>query len=325
MGTELIVPEIVLLEKIQEVNPCFSPVLWEGLRNEITLSEVSENNLPVAVRRRRKMFFSDFVNKAISLPLEVSPELSPEAEKQLYRLHLFCCQQSIHCPEVRRNPLILGYHALGEMKLALEAIMISYRLIDPTCPYKWNRTFFESQILTHKGADGHTIIAFGNIPVDIINKAINEEIITDWLIYRGYGYNGIRTLMDIKNNLQTLPEYKRGGHPADEFSRFERKMREQFNRKVLRKEEALDLEFRKTLVRSVAEQTASQLLASGLSAQDILAQAFSADISQLTDNSQTSSTNTSKPQTTHTALPKQQTKPVSPDVEAFISHLLEEK
>ncbi len=322
MGTELIVPEITLLEKLKEVNNSFSPVLWESLRKEIALAEDDENNLPVAVRRKRKMFFSDFVNKAISLPLEISPQLSPEAEKQLYRLYLFCCQQSIHCPEVRHNPLILGYHALDEMKLALEGIMISYRLIDPSCPYKWNRTFFERCILTHKGSDGHTIIDFGSLPEDIINKALNEEIVTDWMIYRGYGHNGIRTLMDVKNHLQTLPNYKRGGHPADEFSRFERKMREQFNRKELRKEEALDLEFRKTLVRSVAEQTAGQLIASGMSAQDILAQAFTADINKLTSQTSLAQPPSEKQKNENKKLPTKPKNTVSPDIEAFISRLL---
>ncbi len=281
MGTDLIIPEIVLLEKLEETDNSFAPALWDGLKTEIIIADEAEKALPAPIRHKKKMLLSDFVNKAVSLPLEISPKLSPEAEKQLYRLHLFCCQQSIHAPEVRRNPLVLGFHALGEMKLALMGVMISYRLIDPSCPYNWNRTFFESNIVTHKGPDGHTIVTFKHVPAELINKAVNEEIITDWLIYRAYGHNGIRTLMDVKNRLQTLPDYKRGGHPSDEFSRFERKMREQFNRKEMRKEEALDLEFRKTLVKSVAEQTANQLLASGMSMQDILAQAFSADLSKI--------------------------------------------
>lgn len=322
MGTDLIIPEIVLLEKLEETDNSFAPALWEGLKNEIIVANEEENNLPVAVRRKRKMFFTDFVNKAISKPIVTKPKLSPEAEKQLYRLHLFCCQQSIHCPEVRRNPLMLGFHALHEMKLALLGIMISYRLIDPSCPYKWNHSFFELNILVHKEPDGSPLIIFRGIPEDIINKAITKEIITDWLIYRGYGHNGIRTLMDIKNHLQTLPDYKRGGHPADEFSRFERKMREQFNRKELRKEEALDLEFRKTLVRTVAEQTAAQLVASGMSAQDILATAFSADISKLTCPPAAPAANPTSVKKKTKALPKP--KQDTDYIESVISNLLED-
>lgn len=326
MGTDLIIPEIVLLEKLEETDSSFAPALWNGLKTEITIADESEKKLPAPIRHKKKMLLSDFVNKAISLPLEISPKLSPEAEKQLYRLHLFCCQQSIHAPEVRRNPLVLGFHALGEMKLALIGVMISYRLINPSCPYNWNRAFFESNIVTHKGPDGHTIVTFRYLPAELVDKAINEDIITDWMIYRAYGHNGIRTLMDIKNRLQTLPDYKRGGHPADEFSRFERKMREQLNRKEIRKEEALDLEFRKTLVKSVAEQTANQLLASGMSVQDILAQALNADISKITCVTTTSAPENAETKSTQKKLPSppKNSKDTN-QIESIISGFLEDK
>ncbi len=325
MGTDLIIPEIVLLEKLEETDNSFSPVLWEGLKNEIIIADNEEaSKLPALMRRKRRMVLSDFVNKAINQPLETSPELSPEVTKQLYRLHLFCCQQSIHNPEVRHNPLILGFHVLKEIKLALTGILISHRLINPDCPYNWNRTFFEQHIFTCKAPDGHTIIEFRHIPAETVNTAITEEIITDWLIYRGYGHNGIRTLMDVKNHLLTLPDYKRGGHPADEFSRFERKMREQFNRKEQRKEEALDLEFRKTLVKTVAEKTAAELVNSGMSMQDILATAFSADLNNLVCST-TLSTPKAKPNTqksTSKALPKP--KQNTDYIEEVISGLLED-
>lgn len=323
MGTDLIIPEIVLLEKMEEIDNSFTPALWEGLRNEIIVAAQEENKLPAPVRPKRRMLLSDFVNKAINQPIETSPELSPDVINQLYRLHLFCCQQSIHNLEVRHNPLVLGFHVLNEMKLALMGILISYRLINPDCPYNWNRTFFEQNILTCKAPDGHTIIKFKHLSAETVNAAITEEIITDWLIYRGYGHNGIRTLMDVKNNLLTLPDYKRGGHPADEFSRFERKMREQFNRKQLKKDEALDLEFRKTLVRTVAEQTASELLSSGMSMQDILATAFSADISALTCGKPTQTTATPKKDNAKTkSLPKP--KQDTEYIEGIISNLLED-
>lgn len=322
MGTELIIPEILLVKKLEETDNSFAPTLWEGMRNEIIIAEEKENTLPAPIRHKKRMLFSDFVNKAINQPIETSPEFSPETQKQLYRLHLFCCQQSIHNPEVRHNPLLLGFHALNEMKLALVGIMISYRLVNPDCPYNWNRTFFEQHILTHKAPDGHTIINFTCLKPETVNAAITEELITDWLIYRGYGHNGIRTLMDVKNHLQTLPDYKRGGHPADEFSRFERKMREQFNRKVLRKEEALDLEFRKTLVRTVAEQTANQLISSGMSIEDILATAFSADINKLACSTTVQAPKNNNDAKKKKALPKP--KKDTEYIENVISNLLED-
>lgn len=324
MGTDLIIPEIVLLEKLEETDRSFAPALWEGLKNEVIIANEEDNKLPAPVRHKKRMLLSDFVNKAINQPIETIPELSPEVQKQLYRLHLFCCQQSIRSPEVRRNPLVLGFHVLNEIKLALTGIMISYRLINPDCPYNWNRTFFEQNIVACKAPDGHSIIEFRRLPAETVNAAVTEEMVTDWLIYRGYGHNGIRTLMDVKNHLQTLPDYKRGGHPADEFSRFERKMREQFNRKQLRKEEALDLEFRKTLVRTVAEQTACQMVASGMSAQDILAQAFSADISQLTCPPAAAPTNNTAPQKAGNVRVLPKPKQNTDYIEGVINHLLEE-
>ena len=137
MGTDLIIPEIKLIEKLEEMETTLSPTVWQQMKNEITIYEPQEN-LPEPRQKKKHMFISDFVNKAISQPLEIIPKLSPDAEKQLYRLHLFCCQQAVHNPEIRHNPLILGYRSLEEMHIALVGILVSYRLIHPECPYSWS-------------------------------------------------------------------------------------------------------------------------------------------------------------------------------------------
>lgn len=291
MANDLIVPEILLINKLEEVDNTLSPQVWEQMRQDIIIYE-QENQLSVISDTKKRMFFSDFVNKVISKPIEVSPDLSDETKKQLYRLHLFCCQQAIHYDEVRRNPFILGFHALGEMKTALKGIMLSHRLTDPSCPYSWSEDFFEANIITDKTSLGHTIIRFRGIPQANLEKAINDEIVSDWMIYRQFDNNGIKTLMDIKNNLLTLPDYKRGGRPCVEFSRFQRKMAEQRNRKEVKKADALDLEFRKTLVQSVAEKTAEKLLASGMSAKEILTKAFSENLEMLADLAENEAKNT---------------------------------
>lgn len=296
MANDLILVQTALLDKLKEEDTSLSPVLWEEMKNQLVLYEEQECKLPAPVRYKRKMLLSDFVHKVISLPLEINPKLPEETVKQLTRLHLFCAEEAIYDKEVRHNPFMLGFHALQEMKNALMGILISYRLITPSCPYSWNRTFFESHILTYKAADGHTIVEFKlPMPAETLAQALNEEIITDWLIYRSHDHNGIRTLMDIKNNLITIPDYKRGGHPADEFSRFERKMAECRNKKNARKEEALELEFRKTLIRNVADLTAKQMLDEGMSAMDIIEKAFNADLSALALNTKTENKTELKP------------------------------
>ena len=285
MANDLIVPEIKLIEKLEEMETTLSPAVWQQMKNNVEVYSPADEKLPVPVRMRKTMVLSDFVNKAINMPLEIIPALDEAATKQLYRLHIFCCQQTIHRPDIRRNPLTLGFRALEEMHTALVGIFISYRLIHPECPYSWSKEFFNERIFTDKAADGHSIIKFKRpITEDIINAALNEDIVTDWLIYRAYDRNGIRTLMDIRNNLLTIPDYKCGGEPVAEFSRFERKMQEQRNKKEQHKNETLDLEFRKTLIQKVAEQTANQLFSSGISTMDLLQQAYNGDLSALFSN-----------------------------------------
>jgi len=282
MGTDLIVPEITLIKKLEEIdNTTLPPAIWQQMRNNVAIYD-EDKKLPASSRIKRRMLFSDFINKAINFPIEASPELNPDVERQLYRLHLFCCQQTIHNPEVRHNPLVLGFRALEEMHTALIAIFISYRLIHPECPYSWSRELFQNKIVTHKGPDGHIIISFKRpLTADIVNTAISEDIVTDWLIYRSAEHNGIRTLMDIKNNLIDLPDFKRGGNPEAEFSRFERKMQEKRNKKKEQQNDALELEVRKKIVETVTDKAVEQILASGVSAMELLNQAFNGDISTL--------------------------------------------
>ncbi len=286
MGTDLIIPEITLIEKLKEVEKTLAPVVYEQLKNELTVCyEKESENLPAKSRAKRRVFLSDFVNKAINLPLEIIPKLSTDVERQLYRLHLFCCEQTVHNAEVRRNPLLLGYKALQEMHDALMGILISYRLIHPECPYSWDETFFEYKIITHKGPDGHTIIKFASpLTEEILNAAITEEMVTDWLIYRAHDHNGIRTLMDIKNNLLDIPNFQRGGKPYTEFSRFERKLQEKRNRKKEKQDDALELELRKKVVETVAGKAVEQMLSNGVSPKELLNQAINGDIKQLTEN-----------------------------------------
>lgn len=324
MANDLILVQTALLDKLKEEDCSLSPVLWDEMKNQLVLYEEQEAKLPAPVRYKRKMLLSDFVHKVISLPLEVSPKLPEETVKQLTRLHLFCAEEAIYDKEVRHNPFMLGFHALQEMKNALMGILISYRLITPSCPYSWNRAFFESHILTYKAADGHTIVEFKiPTPVETLASAISEEMVTDWLIYRSHDHNGIRTLMDIKNNLITIPDYKRGGHPADEFSRFERKMAECRNKKNAKKDEALELEFRKTLIRNVADLTAKQMLGEGMTAMDIIEKAFHADLSSLALNTKIETKTELKPvdkeKLKASVCPKKDTAEIESVIAGFLS------
>lgn len=286
MATDLIIPEIQLLDKLEEMDNMLSHQTWEDLRDEAkqqnALTEYKERTLPPVLRAKRKMVIQDFVEKAIEKPITIKPEVNEETLAQLHRLHIYCCQRVINLKEIRQNPLMLPFQAIMEMKLALVAIMISYRLTTPSAPYKWSRDFFEKNIIADKDQNGGTVLKFVGVDGTSLNNAIHQDIITDWMVYRTYDGDGIRTLMDTKNNLIRLPEYTRGGHPAAEFSRFQRKWAEHINRKEQKRNETLDLEFRKTLITKVAEQTANELLESGLSSEELLQKLYtSKDLTSL--------------------------------------------
>ena len=342
MSNELIVPEILLIDKLEEMDNTLAPSVWEELRekakHELATIEFQEKHISEFVKAKRKMVIQDFVEKAIEKPMLITPEPNDEVKKQLYRLHMYCCQRVINKKEIRLNPLLLPSHALMEMRLALTAIMISYRLITPSCPYRWDRSFFEKNIIVDKNQDGDIIMNFKNVDVNSLNNAINDEIVTDWMIYRTYDGAGIKTLMDTKNNLMELPNYERGGHPAAEFSRFQRKWKEKVNKKEEIRNDALDLEFRKTLIQSVAQQTATELLSSGISPAELLEKiCTSKNLSSLMEQAKPLANNRNatptlsdhkkdragfiRPQT-NKALPKQKDQS---EIEDYIDELLDEE
>lgn len=308
MSNDLIVPEILLVDKLQELDNSLSPQQWDNMREDAISANTAlclkEKDMAPAIRNRRRMVMQDFVNKAIERPMDIKPQANEETLKQLYRLHLFCCQRTIHSYEVRHNPFLLGFRALEEMRLALRAIMISARLTNPSWSYSLDKDFFIKNIYVDISSDNKTVLRFNRMTSDMIDLAINEDIVTDWMIYRAYDNNGIRTLMDVKNNLLTLPNYQRGGEPIMEFARFERKWREHTNKKEIKKNDALDLEFRKNLVKSVAEQLAANLINSGMSAADILDQAYHGDINKLINAQDKATSIINSKKSTSKALPQ---------------------
>mgnify|MGYP006888062341 CR=1 FL=1 len=81
-------PEILLLEKLEEVDKALPPALWEQMRADVGMAESLERadkTMLPAVRQRKRMFLRDFVEKAVSMPLKIYPDVPPETERQLYR------------------------------------------------------------------------------------------------------------------------------------------------------------------------------------------------------------------------------------------------
>ena len=67
-------PEILLLEKLEEVDKALPPALWEQMRADVGMAESLERadkTMLPAVRQRKRMFLRDFVEKAVSMPLKI--------------------------------------------------------------------------------------------------------------------------------------------------------------------------------------------------------------------------------------------------------------
>ena len=87
--TDIISPEIILLEKLEDIDRSLPPALWQQMRSDVALADSAERNntdmLP-AVRQRKRVFLRDFVDKAVSLPLKIIPGVPQETADNLYRL-----------------------------------------------------------------------------------------------------------------------------------------------------------------------------------------------------------------------------------------------
>lgn len=69
-------PEILLLEKLEEVDKALPPALWEQMRADVGMAESLERadkTMLPAIRQRKRMFLRDFVEKAVSMPLKIYP------------------------------------------------------------------------------------------------------------------------------------------------------------------------------------------------------------------------------------------------------------
>ena len=61
-------------------------------------------------------------------------------------------------------------------------------------------------------------------------------------------------------------------------------MQEEKNRVQKRKDEALDIEFRKVMVQKIAEETANKLISSGMNKTELMNKIFRADLSSLLED-----------------------------------------
>lgn len=215
----------------------------------------------------KQQLIDDAINKIIekncNQQIQSDIALDEEQLELLHQLNIFCVKQVLDDFEVKRDPRKIAYMASKELKVALVALCLSRSLMNPRAPKNYNKEYFEENINIETIDGNIKNITFKNISEKEIDKALNIELVCDWMIYRDKDGKGIRALMDAKTFHQDLEDYQKGGHPVYEFARFERKFYEHKQGKDVANKESAQEAFRNAIVKETAAEIARQQIASG--------------------------------------------------------------
>lgn len=203
------------------------------------------------------------VEKACNQQIQSDVALDEEQLELLHQLNIFCVKQVLDDLEVKRDPRKIAYMANQELKVALVALCLSRSLMNPRAPKSYNKEYFEENINIETIESNIKNITFKNISEKEVDKALNIELVCDWMIYRDKEGKGIRALMDEKTFHQDLEDYQKGGSPVYEFARFERKYYEHKQGKDVANKESAQEAFRNAIVKETAAEIARQQLAAG--------------------------------------------------------------
>lgn len=205
----------------------------------------------------------EIINKAANSSISSNILLDTEQLELLHQLNIFCINQVLNDTETIKDPRKIIYKSSQEMKIALVALCLTRALTNHRSKQKYTKEFFEQNINIYSDANGSKNIDFGQIEENEAYKAINNEIIFDWMIYRDCQGRGINALVDEKTFNCGLEDFKQGGDPIYEFARFQRKYFEYKHRKELSGRESAQEAFRNTIIQQAAVEIAKQQMLAG--------------------------------------------------------------
>ena len=150
---------------------------------------------------------NQIVEKACNQQIQSDVALDEEQLELLHQLNIFCVKQVLDDLEVKKDPRKIAYMASQELKVALVALCLSRSLMNPRAPKSYNKEYFEENINIETLAGNTKNITFKNISEKEVDKALNIELVCDWMIYRDKEGKGIRALMDEKNFYKDMDDY----------------------------------------------------------------------------------------------------------------------
>ena len=203
----------------------------------------------------------DWALKCADMDIKSNVQMPPEKIDLLKKIHVLSINYALTLPEVQRDPRKISYMANEELKMGLAAILLSHVLTHSLSKARYTREYLFNNIFVYVEDDGSAKhVNFAGIEHSIVQDAIYPEIVYDWIIYRQPDGRKINALSDEKTHYQGLKNFQRGLSPISEFSRFERKLFEDRQKKIQDQKEATQQAFRDSFVQQIAIATAKQLM-----------------------------------------------------------------
>ena len=218
----------------------------------------------------------EIIDKASNASILSNILLDTEQLELLHRLNVFCVSQVLDDIETLKDPRKIIYKSNQEMKIALLALCLTRALTNHRSKQKYTKEFFERNINILSDADGTKNVDFGQIEEAEADKALNDEIVFDWMIYRDRHGRGINALIDEKTFSCGLEDFNQGGDPVYEFARFQRKYFEHKHRKELSGRESAQEAFRNTIIQQAAVEIDKQQMLAGQNPMELVNLLFDA-------------------------------------------------
>lgn len=202
-----------------------------------------------------------FAKKAADMDIASNVPLTSKQLSLLRQIHVLAINRALSVPEVMRDPRKITYVANSELKLGFIAVLMTHVLTNHLAKAKYTEDFFFENIAVYADTTGTVKhVDLTDVEEKIVQGALTDEVVYDWIIYRSPGSRGIRALSDEKTEAQGLKNFASGLSPVSEFSRFERKYFEEKQKTAKENRESAQRAFRSGFVRQVAEAAAKELL-----------------------------------------------------------------
>ena len=165
-----------------------------------------------------------FAKKAADMDIKSNVPLNQKQINLLKQIHVLAINRALSVPEVMRDPRKISYYANDELKMGFIAVLMTHVLQNHLSKAKYTEDFFLQNVVIYTNQEGtEKHVDLDDVEEKIVQDALVDEVVYDWLIYRAPGSRGIRALSDEKTEAQGLKNFASGLSPISEFSRFERK------------------------------------------------------------------------------------------------------